>query len=416
MSPAPRDGFGDERAPWEDDEVQPSLTPVLDPTALYGVVGRTVEALRPHTEACDAAVLALLLTELGNTIGRAPHIRVESDRHTCALFVALVGKSARGRKGIAGSRVRALMTEADDAWAAAAPFSGFGSGEGVIAELDAADRKGEQLLVDERELSVLLTIANRENSILSAVIRNGWDGLPLRHRIKGERHVVTDYHLSASGHITDDEVRRKLTATEMANGFGNRWLWIYAARARRLAFGGDFGPDEMEHWGGQLAEALALAERVGQVTFAPSARARWEQLYNLVADTELPGLVGSITNRAEAYILRIALIHAALAGSRQIEEEPLEAAWALWRYSEDTCRYIWGDLTGDPDLDKLVAAVERAGDDGLSFSEAYERVFAKHRSVAPIAARGVRAGRLRIEREETDGRPRDVLYPLREKR
>ena len=410
MSRDPRTAYehalaGDElpSSPWP--------APVLDDKALFGVVGRTVEALRPHTEACDAAILALLLTELGNAIGRTPHIRVESDRHTCALFVALVGRSARGRKGTAGSRVRGLMNEAADGWAANAPFSGFGSGEGVITELAAGDRKGHQLLVDERELSVLLTIANRENSILSAVIRNGWDGLPLRRRIKGERMVVTDYHLSAVGHITDDELRRKLTVTEMANGFGNRWLWVYSDRSRRLPFGGDFGPDQMKYCGDELTKALALAERVEQITFGASARPRWEQIYNLVADSELPGLIGAITNRAEAYILRIALIHAVLAGSRVIDLPHLEAAWALWRYSEDTCRHIWGDLTGDPDLDKLVAAVRRAGDVGLSFTEAYERVFAKHRSVAPIAARGVRAGLLRIEREETDGRPREVMFP-----
>ena len=45
------------------------------------------------------------LVEVGNYIGRGPHVMVESDRHGCALFAALVGESARSRKGTAAGRI-----------------------------------------------------------------------------------------------------------------------------------------------------------------------------------------------------------------------------------------------------------------------------------------------------------------------
>src|SRR5215207_7180856 len=34
--------------------------PILDPVALYGVLGDVVVTIRPHTEACDAALLVTL--------------------------------------------------------------------------------------------------------------------------------------------------------------------------------------------------------------------------------------------------------------------------------------------------------------------------------------------------------------------
>ena len=83
--------------------------PTLDPAALYGIAGRTVKALRPHTEACDAALLVSLATSVGNAMGRGPHIVVESDRHGVNLFANLVGQSARARKGTTASQVSALM-------------------------------------------------------------------------------------------------------------------------------------------------------------------------------------------------------------------------------------------------------------------------------------------------------------------
>ena len=106
-----------------------------------------------------------------------------------------------------------------------------------------------------------------------------------------------------------------------------------------------------------------------------AARKRWEEIYDAIADAELPGIAAALTNRAEAQVLRLALIYAVLDGSRQIDVVHLEAGWALWRYCEASVLYIWGDATGDRDVDRLVAAVRQAGVDGLSVTDAYEAVF-----------------------------------------
>ena len=76
-----------------------------------------------------------------------------------------------------------------DRWRDECISSGFGSGEGVVDTLDNQSRNDERLLVEEREMAGLLVVASREGSILSSVLRNGWDGQPLRNQIKGGKKL-----------------------------------------------------------------------------------------------------------------------------------------------------------------------------------------------------------------------------------
>jgi hypothetical protein len=63
---------------------------------------------------------------------------------------------------------------------------------------------------------------SREGNTLSPVLRTAWDGDTLSTLTKHSRERATEPHVSMIGHITREELRRKLTETEAANGFGNR--------------------------------------------------------------------------------------------------------------------------------------------------------------------------------------------------
>ena len=60
--------------------------PALAAPALYGIAGRVVNSLTPHTEADPAAVLLQFLAAFGNLVGPAPHCRVGATRHGLNLF------------------------------------------------------------------------------------------------------------------------------------------------------------------------------------------------------------------------------------------------------------------------------------------------------------------------------------------
>ncbi len=113
-------------------------------TAMHGLLGEIVAAIAPHTEADPAALVLQLLAAFGNVVGRRPHFRVEADNHAPNLFVALVGKSARGRKGTSWGYVLEMFRRVDPDWAKSRVHPGLSTGEGLIekiADKDSRDKR-----------------------------------------------------------------------------------------------------------------------------------------------------------------------------------------------------------------------------------------------------------------------------------
>ena len=90
--------------------------PILAEDALYGLMGDIVRAIDPYTEADPVAVLVTLLVMFGNAIGTSPYFRVEFTKHFLRFFVALVGRTAKGRKGQSLSTPRHLFSQIDPEW------------------------------------------------------------------------------------------------------------------------------------------------------------------------------------------------------------------------------------------------------------------------------------------------------------
>jgi len=100
---------------------------------MHGLLGEIVRTIAPHTEADPAALVLQLLAAFGNVVGRRPHFKVEADHHAPNLFVALVGKSARGRKGTSWGYVLEMLRRVDKDWAENRVQPGLSTGEGLIA-------------------------------------------------------------------------------------------------------------------------------------------------------------------------------------------------------------------------------------------------------------------------------------------
>jgi hypothetical protein len=194
---------------------------------------------------------------------------------------------------------------------------------------------------------------------------------------------------------------------------GNRFLLVAVKRSKLLPFGG--APDGARF--AEIRDAVRLALRFAQqhrpITFDDAARERWIDTYEQLS-TARPGLAGAATARAEAHAVRLALIYALLDLSEHIGLEHLEAALAVWRYSADSARWIFGDALGDPTADELwQAAKERPA--GLTRTEVSE-VFSRNKKRREIErALGVLedAGRLRrTTRPVERGRAAEVWIPV----
>jgi hypothetical protein len=400
-------------------------------SAFRGLAGELVESIDPHTESDPVAVLIQLLVAYGNLIGRHAHFSVEAERHYLNLFACIVGLSSKGRKGTSWAIARWLMASVDPDWTRDHVLGGLTSGEGMIwAVRDPITKKEpikergkvvdyEDVIVDagvedkralflETEMGRVLKVLTREGNTLSDLIRQAWETGLLRTSTKNSPARATDAHISILGHITSGEANRYLTQTEAGNGFGNRFLWACVKRSKVLPFGNPLNPDAFQ----DLIDRLRESSRVPRdteicLTRDDGANALWLETYAGLSEGK-PGLLGSILGRAEAQVMRLACLYALLDGSFLIRSDHLESALALWRYCEDSARFIFGDSLGDKDADFLLSAL-RSAPLGLTRNQIRSEVFGRNKSsdeIAKILGRLLEAGRVRSEVIRTAGAKR----------
>jgi hypothetical protein len=355
--------------------------PTLDPDASHGIAGEYVNAIKNDTEADPAALLVQFLVNFGALVGRnadgnGPHVRVEGSRHYANLFALLVGETSKGRKGTSLARARAPFNLIEDG---PGPVTGLTSGEGLKYHVrdDSENRNGERvpgvadkrLLVVESEFAQVLATASRPGVTLSPTIREAWDSGNLKTLTRNDPITATNAHVSIIAHITAEELHALLSDADRANGFANRFLFICTRRARRLPFGGAGTPDSViAKYAERIAKAAATARTRGVMEMDERAREVWAETYEALSEGN-DGLLGMVTARAEAQVLRLSLVYALLDSSPVIREVHLCAALAMWAYAEDSARYVFRQMTGAPIADKILAALRGAGEAGFTITE-----------------------------------------------
>lgn len=414
----------------------------LSEEAFYGLVGDIVRTIGPETEADPAGLLIQFLAGFGNLIEREAYYQVGSTRHYTNLFVGLVGQTSKSRKGTSWNEVFRLLADVDPQWAQDRKIpGGLSSGEGLIwavrdpkepastsTDTDSADRvhraaesitasndgkrKSEDHGVDDKRLIVIepefastLRVMRREANILSSVVRTAWDSGDLNNLTKNSPARATDAHISLIVHITQDELRRELTTTDKANGFANRFLWVCVHRVQVLPFGGNVDSSKLKKMVRKLRSAARFSRTSRQMRMTKRAKKLWKNVYRSLS-TEVPGLLGAVTSRAEAQVVRLSIIYALLDRSRFIERRHLSAALAVWRYCDDSARYIFGDALGDPTADSILRELRRS-DGGLTRNEIRE-LFNRNLGETEISRALsflLENGWVSCSQEETGGRP-----------
>jgi hypothetical protein len=343
------------------------------PAVYHQLLGEIVNEIAPHTEADPVAILTQLLVAFGAAVGRGAYFSVEATRHHPNEFMLLVGDSSKARKGSSWDHVRQLITAIDPSIEARI-LTGLSSGEGLIwAVRDPSGQDAgipdQRLLVIEPEFASVLKSASRDISTLSPTLRTAWDGRPLAILTRTAPARASTAHISVIGHITGHELRRYITNTELANGYLNRILLIACRRQRLLPDGGAPNPlAAATGLTGRLAGALKHAQTAGEIRLAPDARELWHHAYHQLAIEPENELVAQITARAEAHIIRLALLYALADGQRQISTQHLTAALALHDYASRSANWALTGTTGQP-LAEQIHATLSAHPDGLTRSQ-----------------------------------------------
>ena len=233
------------------------------------------------------------------------------------------------------------------------------------------------------------------------------------NRTKGRKVVATNAHVSILAGCTPEELQRLVTATEIANGFLNRFLIVAVARERLRENPAPLPEPVSEEHAQVFADALTFARKQGGwVKRDPTAAETWKLAYATELAIDRPGLAGAALGRAEAHTLRLSLLYALLDRSALIRDEHVHAALSLWRYCEASMRMLFGQTLGHPVADAIVAALERHAPKPISRTQLRD-LFARKRSLVEIEqalAQLEAHGRIQVERRETGGRPVELIW------
>jgi hypothetical protein len=374
------------------------------------------------------ALLLQFLVGFGSVIGRTAYFVAESTRHYTNLFVVIVGKTSKARKGSSWSHIKRFLEACDMMWASDCVKGGLSSGEGLIWQVrdpiyenkpikERGKPTGEyqetcvdfgvsdkRLLLQEAEFSSVLRMTDREGNTLSPIIRKAWETGDLESLTKNSPAKATNAHISIVGHIVQDEVRRYLGRTEAGNGFANRFNWVCAKRSKILPEGGQFDEVNVVSLITRLKQVIDTARGTRELKRDEGARDIWYKVYPKLSEGA-PGLFGAVTSRAEAQVMRLACLYALLDGCTEIKATHLKAALAVWDYCEASARHIFGDALGDPIADDILSAL-RGSPTGLTRTQ-INGLFSGNRNKDQIGralATLLEYGRVRQEYEKTSGR------------
>jgi len=407
-----------------------AVLPPIDPTAFDCYLGGVVDAVAEFTEGDPVNILVSLICITGVHLGQKPHVRAGDDIHPLLVWPLIIGRTGSGRKGAGWSSAKRIALAAAPDFMSTNLRSGLTSGEGLAAmftddpdapgdgEAAPAKRSGgrlpagdRRLLVFEAEWAAVMARMKREGNSLSATLRGAWEGGDLSTLAVSAR-IAPSSHVGLVAHITPEEFRAKVSASDLAGGTYNRFLPVMVARARFLPGGQGAPLAVINGLGAELAERLERGGELGALAFTPAGDELWRRLYvEFGTDSGDTGPVEQFVSRAAPYCLRIAGIHAALDGTSAIDGDHLAAAAALVRYSIDSARAAFSQ---NADTAKLAAWIAAAGTEGRTREQVRSDFYARNKKADEVNAlldALVRAGRITVTKRPPAsgrGRPTEV--------
>ncbi|MBU0656322.1 MAG: replication-relaxation family protein [Gammaproteobacteria bacterium] len=363
----------DKRGPLEVEEV-PAEFPIPDEGCFYGVAGRFARDACMQSEADPIGVLIHLLTWVGTYFGSKAVLRLGDVEAPPRLFSVTTSTSGGG-KGTAAAPVRKLMLEyvnvqlrklgLPPALYRDGPMS---SGEGLAwAVRDPADTEDEdgnpidkgvtdkRLMILEEEFAAVLQAARREGNTVSAAIRRFWDSGSFSPLTKNNRVTVTDAHVCFVGHITYEELVKRLEQSEYSSALASRIIWICVRRSKIVPVPESIPVGRMLNYADAVAKAIQFSSDTNELSLSPASLDIWSNMAVSLAKESSP-----MSERARVQVLRMAGIFALLDCTDRVMPQHLEAASHIWRYSVGSIAYIFENDENE-DAHKLLTALRKHG-------------------------------------------------------
>jgi hypothetical protein len=368
------------------------VEPVLGDDALEGPIGEYIRAVEPLTEASVPAILAGVLAFYSTMIGPWTHHALPGtgSLSTPTPFI-VVGASSFARKSTSldVARVPFEHVNSIDARAAGAlpvpvgmqTGGGIASGPALVKTLADMPEHDRRLVIVETEFGHVITIMNGRDSTFSQTYRKAFDRRKLSNTTKtaGVDEVPEgEYWLGMIGHITEAELKLSLAARDIHSGTVNRMLWFHSPAFSKRVLEAPAIPVPVRE---RCATMLGLSSKMpaGAKGSAPMSFSddALKELSRALDRLEIPfanPVVDSLRARVRTHIFALSMTYARSWARSWVEPEDVRSAVAAVEYSLDTVNFLWGDRSGDDDIDAMLKLIDDE-DDGLISGEDMKELF-----------------------------------------
>jgi hypothetical protein len=398
--------------------------PVPKDVIYQGILGESVRQLHPYTEGDPIGVFLSLVGMVSASVGNGTYVKVGNQRHPLLIWPVLAGRTSLGRKGTATGAAMELM---EKVWETPNGEDGFlennilpgapSSGAALVKHVADMARKANWveedsmeesppllpgfpvLMIEEEWAGVMKT--SRMDKDWGKNLRVAWQGATLTNIVKkpSECSEVKKSHIAIIGHVTPDEFRACLSASDVAGGSYNRLFIAYVQRCQSLPLADELPARTAEILADQIREGIEFGQKAKLIRLGADAKKYWvEEMYErLMSLSTTTHLVEAFAGRALPYVMRLAGLYAVMDLRHDINADDLKAAEALVEYMIQSIAFIMEQgrqsmdkakkvaLKGDPlnadikIMDRIKALLIPAGDEGLSGTE----ILLKVRSAVP---------------------------------
>jgi hypothetical protein len=341
--------------------------PTPDEAMFSGPLGEIVKALDPYTEGSRVGVLGSLISAFSANLGHNVKVQASKGLTPLSVWTVLVGVTGQGRKGTATNIAMRVVESAFAHWADhnvvdGCPATGLGF-IGTIAER-AEERAATPMLFIEEELDAFISNCRRDARI-GTYLRKAWDGSDLAHKTSQADIRVKKTHVGFIGHVQPKNWGAISGSKDATGGTWNRFLPLAVERSKVIpVFSADDPTEVIREQGKKLRGIASLARDVDVVTVSKDTADIFEKKHRPACEALISGNeeLAQMSERALAYLVRLAALYA-LADIRDvIEVADFDAALALIKYSVETVVNVLPEAGGDRLATKIADAVREAGE------------------------------------------------------
>jgi Bifunctional DNA primase/polymerase, N-terminal/Primase C terminal 1 (PriCT-1) len=316
-----------------DDTVEPgnserAALPSFPDAAWRGLFSHYRDAMRACSEASDVFHFLAFWTAAGNALGRRVFFP-----YGMRLYPNVYG-IAFGPTG--DFKTSALKRAAESTESAGLRVvRGVGSGEGITEDLGP-----DPTLFSLDEFTSLLRQGKWNGSTLLPTLTEIFDCLDKYERKYRKNPISLNFPTcSILACTTQAWFWRDVTESDFEGGFGNRFIYLTGPPNEPKSRPGI--PD-LRFVVTKLEELKAFPEQ--EAFLDPKAEKMWDRFYLPWRKKQFSPLEGAATKRIPAYVLKLAMVYAALEGTLpEIQDEQLKAALLVGNYAVKCAQQLIGE-------------------------------------------------------------------------